>query len=397
MTVTARLFLLAAVLAALPACQDAAGVGLGLVDGGDADPSVETLTATSVDTFLAVRPLIGFADSTAALSQTRVLVGDVMDPVFGDARAVGYLDFTRPAVGDTVEAGDVRSVRLELARDYVYGDTTTTLPLALREVRGRWSVTTDYAADTTFDVGPVLAEASVSVADSGVVVFELPASWVAANAEAFLSTDFNEAFEGFAVEPTARPAPGAVFGFQTQSARTRLRVETVDDTLSYPVGEVFTSVQRAPSAAVPARFVPAQVGAGRGVRLQFPLGELGPVPLARAVFRAPVETSLARDGAFVRPVARRAALFGVTPDGARVLVGLVTVADGEATTQTLDLDVVQRAVLGETEFTSFELLPGAGIGAGGAVPAPASLDVLPVVRLGGAEAPRFTFTVAGRS
>ena len=383
-------------LAALPACQDAAGVGLGLVDGVDADPSVEAVTATSVDTLLDVRPLIGFADSTAALSQTRVLVGDVVDPVFGDVRAVGYLDFTRPAVGDTVEAGDVRSVRLELERAYVYGDTTTVLPLALREVRGRWSVTTDYAADTTFDAGPVLSTASVSVADS-VVAFELPAAWVEGNAEALLAGDFNEAFEGFAVEPTARPAPGAVFGFQTQSPRTRLRVVTVDDTLSYPVGEVFTSVQRAPSAAAPARFVPAQVGTGRGVRLRFPLGEVGPVPLARAVFEAPVDASVSRDGAFVRPLARRAVLFGVTADGDRVFVGLVTVADGVASARSLNLAAVQRGVLGESDFASFELLPGASLGASGAVSAPASLDVLPVVRLGGAEAPRLTLTVAGRS
>ena len=393
-----RLLPLVAALAALSACQDPAGVGLDLIDEDGTDPAVETVVATSVDTLRDARPAIGFADSTAALAQTRLLVGDVMDPVFGDVRAVGYLDVTRPAIPEGAEAGAIRSVRLEIERTYVYGDTTTVLPLALRQVQGRWSPTLAYPADTTFATGPVLATASVSVADS-VVTFELPASWVEANGAALFAGDFNEAFEGFAVEPAARPAPGAVFGFQMQSARTRLRVETDADTLVYPAGEVFSSIQRPTPAATSSRFVPAQVGAGRGVRLRFPLGDVGPLPLARAVFEAPIETSLAREGSFVRPIASRALLYGIEPGGGRRLLGLVSIVDGEATTtRTLILDDIQRTLIGTLSFESFELVPGARLGAvPGTFAVPASLDVLPVLRPGGAAAPRFTLTVVGRS
>ena len=396
-----RLLPLAAALAVLSACQDPAGVGLDLIDVEGTDPAIETVAATSADTLLDARPAIGFADSTAALAQTRVLVGDVMDPVFGDIRSVGYLDVTRPAIPEGAEAGDVRSVRLEIERTYVYGDTTTVLPLALRQVQGTWSPTLAYPADTTFATGPVLATASVSVADS-VVAFELPASWVEANAAALLAADFNEAFEGFAIEAASRPVPGAVFGFQAQSARTRLRVETAEDTLVYPAGEVFSSVQRPALVGAPSRFVPAQVGAGRGVRLRFPLGALGPLPLARAVFEAPLETSLAREGAFVRPIADRAVLFGIDGSGARRLIGLVTVRDGRAATTTtfeeLTLSEIQRGLLGTVQFESFELVPGASLGTTQAATfTPASLDILPVLRPGGAEAPRFTLTVVGRS
>ena len=392
-----RLLPLAAALVALSACQDPAGVGLGLIDEEGSDPATRTVTATSADTLRDARPLIGFADSSASLSQTRVLVGDVVDPVFGDARAVAYLDLVRPAIPD--DPGDVLVARLELQRTYVYGDTTTTLPLALRQVEGRWSPTLDYPADTTLAAGPVLASSSVSVAD-GVVAFDLPASWIEANGAALFAADFNEAFEGFAVEPAARPAPGAVFGFQVASRQTRLRVETTTDTLFYAVGEVFTSLARQALAGTPTRFVPAQVGAGRGVRLRFPLGDVGPLPLARAVFEAPVETALAQDGPFVRPLADRALLYGIDGEGARRLLGLVSVRDGVATTaQTLILSEIQGGLLGTVRFESFELVPGASLGAvQGTTATPASLDVLPVLRPGGAEAaPRFRLTVVGGS
>lgn len=396
-----RPLLLLAALAALPACQDAAGVGIGLIDEADVDPATQTVEATSVEAVEDRRPAIGFADSTAALAQTRVLAGDVVDAVFGDARAVGYLDFVRPSVPEGITAGDVRSVRLELQRTYVYGDTTAALALALRQVdaaAGSWSPSLDYAADTLFAVGPVLATATVSAADDA-VAFDLPASWVEANAALLLAADFNEAFEGFALEPTRAGGAGAVFGFQAQTPQTRLRVITATDTLLYRAGEVFSSLQRGEPRPAPDAFVAAQVGSGRSARLLFPLGEVGPAALARAVFRAPLETSVAQEGTFVRPIARTATLFGVdTATGARTPITVLTVEGGVASAaQSLRFTQdIQAALLGTAPFDAFEVVPGALPGSTpGLFFVPASLDVLPVLRPGGAEAPRLSLTVVG--
>ena len=389
-----RLLPLAAGLAVLSACQDPAGVGLGLIDEESPDPAVRALPATEVDAVADTRPLIGVADSSAALPQTRVLAGDVSDPVFGDARVTGYLDFTQPSVPDGTEPGDVRSVRLEVQRTYVYGDTTTALPLTLRQVdaaAGSWSPSLDYPADTVLAVGPALATATVTVSDD-VVAFDLPAAWVEANAALLVGDPaaFNNDFEGFALEPTRPGGAGAVFGFQAQTSRTRLRVFTASDTLSYPVGEVFSSVQRGPAPPAPPGFVAAQAGAGRAVGLRFDLGALGPVALARAVLRVPIDASVAQDGAFVRPLARRAQLFGVDDaTGERTPIALVAVEGGVATTLQSEVlrAFLQEGLIGTRRLDRFELVP---------TPVPAaSLDVLPVLRPGGAEGPRLSLTVVG--
>ena len=388
-----RLLPLVAGLAVLSACQEPAGVGLGLIDEESPDPAVRAVPATEVDAVADTRPLIGVADSSASLPQTRVLAGEVSDPVFGDVRAVGYLDFTQPDVPDGTLASDVRSVRLEVQRTYVYGDTTAALALTLRQVdaaAGSWSPTLAYPVDTLLAVGPALAMATATVADD-VVGFDLPASWVAANAGLLVgdAAAFNIDFEGFALEPTRPGGAGVVFGFQAQTPRTRLQVITATDTLSYLAGEVFSSVQRGPAPPAPPAFVAAQAGAGRSAGFRFDLGPIGPVPLARAVLRVPLDVSVARDGAFVRPVARRAQLFGVDDaTGERRAIALVVVEGDVATSlQTAAFtEDVQEALTGDLRFDRFELVPA---------PVPASLDVLPVLRPGGAGGPRLSLTVIG--
>ena len=314
-----------------------------------------------------------------------MLAGDVADPVFGDARAVGYVDLVQPDRAGSVEADDVTSVQLRLRRDYVYGDTTTALTFALREVEGSWQPTLDYPADTLFDVGPVLATATTSVADT-LVTFDLPASWVEANADLLVgdAATFGEEFEGFALVPTERPVPGAVFGFSGPSAQSGLRVIAGEDTLRYPIGEVFSSVARE-EIALPPTFVPAQVNSGRGVRLRFSLDGIGPLPVARATLRAPVVASLAEDGPFVRPLVSNARLFGVDGDE-RVLLADLALGD-DAVLSGVVTAALQQVLVGDEEFEAFEVEPA---------PIPASLDVLPVVRAGGAgEVPRLTLTVIG--
>lgn len=389
---------LAAVLA-LSACQDPAGVGLGLIDEEQLDPAVETLPLTDLRAFDDSTVAIGIASAAdPAQSQRRVLVGEVLDPAFGDVRAVAYVDARRSTSLDAdATADDVSAIWLELHRSgYVYGDTTTTLPLEVREIEGDWEASTGYAPDTTFSVGGVLATATVAQADT-LVRFDLPDAWVDGNASSFVAsaTDFFEAFEGLAVSTAEgfAPTPGAVFGFDTfETDGSGYRVVVGEDTLVYPLSEVFSSVQTDAPVAPPSDVFRVRSQSQSSVRFDADLASLGPAALARAVLRLPLATSFLEEGPFVRPIARSAFLYGTRGEGAartrRVLALVSFDESGEATiaNQADFTDALQAVLLSQNQpFDAYELVPD---------PATASLNVLPVRMTDGGGA-RFTFTVVG--
>ena len=99
---------------------------------------------------------------------------------------------------------------LELRRTYLYGDTTTVLPLELRGITEDWSADTSYEPDRTLSTGDVLSTTEIVVGDS-LRRFDLPASWVTANAATLVGSSFGVDFEGFALQVpesfAATPAP----------------------------------------------------------------------------------------------------------------------------------------------------------------------------------------------
>ena len=390
----------AAAVLVLSACQDPAGVGLGLIDEEQLDPNVRTVAVTGLaetpDTTIA----IGIASSSnTALAQTRVLAGRVTEPVFGDARAVAYVDFLQSgALDDDAEAGDVVDAWLQLDRAYVYGDTTTTLPLELRPIQGTWSANRDYPADTLFTVGEVLSTTDVVVADT-LRRFDLPASWIAANAALLVGAEFDDQFEGFALDVPAEfaAAPGAVFGFNTfVSEGSGLRVVVDEDTLLYPLSEVFSSIAVDPPAMAPTETLAIRAGSGRAIRFDADFAAVGPTPLAQARLRLPVDASLAQEGPFVRPIAPLSRLVGIrTEDGVENATPLANVAyDGDDELLVLDpgpfTQIVQSFLLTPSEgFERYELRP---------LSTTASLNIFPVRLMPGAPpetAPRFSLTVVG--
>ncbi len=378
------------------ACQDPAGVGLGLIDEEQLDPNVRTVLLTDVATSLDTTIAIGIADAgQPTRAQSRVLVGSVVDPAFGDARAVAYVDFLQStALGSSADASQVSAVWLELTRSYVYGDTTTTLPLELRAIQGSWEIDTGYARDTLFATGPALATTEVTAADS-TRRFDLPADWVAANAATLVSSDFSDQFEGFAIDvPAAFAAsPGAIYGFDTfASTGAGLRVVVAEDTLLYPLSEVFTSISgQAP--AVAGTSLPVRAGSGQFVSFAADFATVGPSALARAQLRIPVDESLAQQGAFVRPIPQLAVLYGVRDgaDGGRAPIASVNyLGDGlfRISDTSLLTPIVQGILLDPTlAFDRFEIGPALGT---------ASLDIFPVaLPASDGPLPRFTLTVVG--
>ena len=389
-------FLVAAFAACtvLSACQDPAGVGLGLIDEEQLDPSVRTVPLSSLGTTPDTTIAIGIADGTNTdLLQTRVLVGSVVDATYGDARARAYVDVIQAAdLPSDATAEDVTAAWLVLTQNYVYGDTTTTLPLELRPITETWFADTDYARDRTLSTGDVLATTEVSVADS-LRQFDLPASWVAANAATLVGDGFLDAFEGFAIDIPADyvPAPGAVYGFSTfASTGSGLRVVVGEDTLVYPLSEVFSSVTSGTASTPPSTALPVRNNSGLAVGFEVDFSTIGASALARARLRLPLDESFAAEGPFVRPIPARSVLYGINDDG-RVALAEVLYVDGElsVTNTSILTPLVQRILLDpSTGFDRYEVLPSSGT---------TSLDILPIrlPSVGTTDLPRFTLTVVG--
>ena len=400
-----RILVVAAFAAiALSACQDPAGVGLGLIDEEQSDPSARVVPPDDLDTLSFAFPAIGIADeaTTNTRPQPRVLVGDVQDAQFGDTRAFAYVDALQPSAARDLSASDVREVWLVMPRTYTYGDTTATLPVSLHDIQGSWEVSDSYSPDTVFSVGAALTTTNIVQADS-LVRFDLPASWVTSNAATLVGTSFADDFEGFALQPEAgyTPAPGVVFGLGTYlGAGARLRLATDEDTLNFPLSEVFTSIAAQAPTAPPADIISLRRGTGSELRFTADFGVFGPVPLARGILRLPLDVSFAEMGTFVRPLALSSALFGVrdsgTADPTYTALGIVTVSDGQGvlvSTSTLTSALQRLLINPDTAgYDRFEIRPNLNPEFN-----PASLDILPVLRAmtGQTNIPRLTLTVVG--
>ncbi|HEX8299283.1 MAG TPA: hypothetical protein VF594_09010 [Rubricoccaceae bacterium] len=385
-------------LVALSACQDPSTVGLGLIDEDSPSPNVRVLTAATVDTVKYDLVTSGLADGSTP-TQTRVLVGNVRDALYGDAASTAYVDALRPTLPDGFDDRPITRVTLELRREYVYGDTTAAFPIELRQVQGAWSPT-GLPPDTTLGTGDLLTTTTVSGTDS-TVVFTLPAAWVAANDSLFSSSSFSSSFEGFELRPVVAAGAGAVFGFTATasnrivSRRSVIRVATARDTVAFPLSEVFSRITSGTPGLAPMGRRLVRAGSGTGIKLTFGFNDVLRLPLSQAVLRLPLDASLAgTDGTFKRPLARLATVFARPATGApQYLTNLrpaASSADLRTTVPAQLTQLVQGILLGQATFRQFEVrftdvLQTAAV----------SLDVLPVITDGSTPTtqPRLSLTV----
>jgi hypothetical protein len=364
------LFLGLLALGLLAACQDPSGVGLGLIDEEGGDPNLVLLLPDSLVVAETEDVTGGFADGTLP-AQERVLVGAVVDLDFGDVRAEAYLD-VRPPV--TVPSGfterTITSATLRLARDYVYGDSTATLDLALYEIAADdWSPV-GAGADTSFAVGDLLGTYDVAASDT-LSSLRLPDAWVEANDELLRSDSAAAALDGFQLRLADGAPGGAVVGFDAVSSS--LRVTTAEDTVDYPLREVFTHVERGDAAPPSDDVLVLRDGASEALRFTIPFDALGDVAVARASFRLTPDPDLLNAGGLARALPPELILLGVT--ASEVRLSLAT-AELDATNGTYSFtsgslaSAVQDAVLGSSIFVHYEVEP---------VRDPATVGVLPVV------------------
>lgn len=391
-------------LALLSACQDSSQVGLGLIDDDVPTPGVRVLGATAVDTVAYDLVTSGFADLSSP-SQTRVLVGNVRDALYGDAQATAYLDAIVPSQALPSGFADrpVTSVRLELRRDYAYGDTTAAFPVELRQVTATWAPT-GLPADTTLATGSLLTTATVRGADS-LAVFDLPQSWLDANVGLFTRSTFSSDFEGFELRAPTVTGDGAVFGFNVAridantAAKSFLRVATARDTVRFRISEVFSRLTPGmPGMAPPGRLL-LRAGSGTGAKLSFSYADVLRQPLAQAAFRVPVDASLSgAQGTFKRPVAPLATLWARPATGESIYITSLRPATGSSdvrtTVNTGLTALVQQILLERATYRFFEVRFADVLQT-----ATVSLDVLPIVTDGATPGtkPRLTLTVVGAS
>lgn len=356
---------------ALAACEDPSGVGLTVIDPTASDPNARTVLVDSAS-FRGSAEVTGAFLTDPGFENFRGLAGRVEDPDFGTTTAFGYFDVLAPqGVSDDFRDRPIEEATLRLTRTYAYGDTMSTTRLDVRQIAEEWTAA-GATPDTLFPVQDgIITSFDVAPGDS-LIEIDLPESWIAANDTTLRSEDFSTLFHGFRLDPSDEAS--AVYGFAGASS---LRLISEDDTVFYQVSEVFSGVEGPAEPPAPDALWPLQDGSGRGLGLQFDLDPLGRAAVNTVRLRVTADTLAAAadlPAGFVRPFARRLALYGFIEDEEPVLI---TVADLDTETQTFTFgsgvltDIFQQTVLGRSEVDGFIL---------GFPASPSSLDVVPLVR-----------------
>lgn len=328
----------------LAACEDPSNVGIGLVGDEGGNPVVHRVTPSDLR-----EQELGRTLSTAV----RILVGEVDDPLLGRIEVDAYVDYTSSTTTDfrsgTVQAGELRFVP-----EYVYGDTTSTVRAAVRQIQSSWSPV-GLPADTSFSVGPVLTEFTFHPSDTLVIV-PLPEDWVAANDALLRSTTFSADFHGFKIEPLEG---NAVIGFRYGTSTIRAR--TAADSASFGSSLVYLAARRQGEPVLPENRILLQASAGPAAAFSFTIEaeDLPPSAINRAVIAFTADTLALAESlppSFVRPRITALDLFGVNEAG-----GITFLARSELREDRFVFDspflatMLQDVQFGERTFVHYEL------------------------------------------
>lgn len=340
----------------LAACEDPSNVGLGLLEGEGGAPVVVTVSPSS----LVNTPVPDITGNNPG--PQRALAGRVEDPILGTFSATAYVDFQTPAlITDGFRNGPVTSASLILARDYRYGDTTSTVRLALHDMPEEWEAANARADSVLPFEAATILEAALAPEDATTRI-DLPETWLSAHDTELRSETFPTDFHGFALTPVDG---NTVLGFTTVS--TLLRVISNGDTTFFPVSKTVSSLTGDGVRQLPPDRILVQDGAGPGVDIRFDFKAEGVslTALNRVVFSLTADTLFLAEDApphFLRPVERRFSLSGVTPSGLSLPIEEATLAeDGTLTFQSQQLfNVFQSMLLEEDVFDRFRLSVPAG-------------------------------------
>ncbi|MEX1055125.1 MAG: hypothetical protein WED81_03785 [Rhodothermales bacterium] len=342
-----RSFSFSAVLLAalfLTACEDPSNVGLGLVDDEGGNPLVHRVTPSDLREQELGRTLS---------SSRRILIGQVDDPLLGLIEVDAYVDYASSSSSD-FRSGTIQTAELRFLPDYVYGDTTSIVRAAVRQIQSAWS-SVGLPADTSFSVGPVLTEFTYDPSDTLIVV-PLPQDWIATNDVLLRSTSFAADFHGFQIEPIEG---NAVVGFGYGSST--LRVRTAADSASFASSVVYLAGRRQGDPVLPQNRILLQASAGPAAAFSFNIDaeDLPPSAINRAVIAFTADTlALTQNlpASFVRPQIAALDLYGISPDGSIAFLARSELRNGRFIFDSPFLaGVVQDIQFGERTFVRYEL------------------------------------------
>lgn len=296
-------------------CGDPSTVGAELIGEEGGDPVVVSLPpGFEPDT---VRDVTGNA--------SRILAGAVDDPLLGRTEATGYVDFSLSNRPDNFEDSTITEAALRLQPNYVYGDTTATIRLALYEMTEEWDAG-GLPADTSLQ--PIVssqrvAEYTVAVSDT-LVDLPLPQQWLDRRRDVLRDTSFASEFHGFQLRPVSDEA---VLGIGTTTA---LRVETGEATVSYGLARTATTLRRTSPPQLPEGTVLVQDGVGPALEADIAVPDsLRETPLNQFELQLSTNLEALREAPphFVRPALGGLRLFWAGGDGEPQPVADITLDD----------------------------------------------------------------------
>ena len=323
----------------LAACGDVtSNVGLELLEDSPG-PEVVRLVPSVFE---------GTPHSDVTGAQNRLLSGYVADPVTGTVRATGYADFFVPP--GTAISGAVTEAGLQVAVDYLFGDTLATVTIGVHDILEAWDEPGGLAS-TVLSIGEQVTTFSFAPTDS-ITTFLLPGSWVSQHTDALGSLDFEQGIHGLAFADISQTS---VVGFASDRSILYLKTET--DSVAIEISKTLTSIKRLTEPTLQGNMVLLQDGSGPSVRVDFDLRPYQGRPLNGATVQFPFEVLDAPDH-FVRPEISMLQLVAVI-DPEEPVVALADLARVEGNTYAgsdVSLGVfLQDVFFGDVEYAWLEV------------------------------------------
>ncbi len=334
------------IAAAGTGCDNPTSVGVELIDARSGAPEVVEIVPSLV-------PDPDVPDITG--TARRVLLGQVDDPLLGAARAKAVIDFVvDPQLLPPVGFADstVTAVELLLVRNYVYGDTTSTLEITISEVPTAWD---ESVASAQIPVGDPITTAAVGYTDT--VAVSMPAEWVSANNQTLRSTNWVASFHGLHVEASSGDM---ILGFS--STFSSMWVTSGAGSTRFATSRSLTMTESAASSNTPEGLVALTDGSGIALRIgiDFEAEGLSGSTLARVAMRLPFD-SLALTGQtpanFFRPQLSTLELAGVNSEGVTQPIATGTREDGALVFDSALLRLTfQDAMIGSSPYEKFVVI-----------------------------------------
>ncbi len=332
----------------LAACsEDATTVGIDLIEEQSGDPFVVNVTPTS---------LAATERTDITGNMPRILAGRVTDPLLGTYTATGYFDFTAPTdVPDEFRTGPINEVVLVLRPNYVYGDTTATISLNLRDIPTSWDEL-GVGADTTITTSDLITTISFAATDTLINV-TMPQDWITRQSDLLRGENFIEDFFGIAFE-VADGSGNAVIGFETTN--TGIEITSGGELERYGVVQTVTSIRNEGSTSIDVPVLRDGLSSGVAVSFDLDAANLGANPVNRAVMRFPLDDAMRTadlPANFVRPQLERVGLFAVVEDSDPQLIEEIA-PDEDGTLTFTDASIqraIQRTLLGTDTFEEYLL------------------------------------------